>query len=206
MAFQSYWFFTNLPSSVIDIIEKDIVNVFDQNVEDSVLLGGDKNNAIRDSKNAWIPTSHWIGGFLWHYAERANRENFLYDLRNIDLESLQYTVYEKGHFYEWHTDSSLPTHYKPVTSGNNQETLVQDFLNLQTEYVRKLTFVLQLSDPNDYEGGELQIKDDVGQIYTAPKDQGTMILFDSRSLHRVTEITRGTRKSIVGWIVGPRWK
>ena len=77
MAFQSYWFFTNLPSSVIDIIEKDIVNVFDQNVEDSVLLGGDKNNAIRDSKNAWIPTSHWIGGFLWHYAERANRENFL---------------------------------------------------------------------------------------------------------------------------------
>ena len=40
----------------------------------------------------------------------------------------------------------------------------------------------------------------------APKQRGTMIVFDSRVRHRVRKIKSGTRKSIVGWVVGPRWK
>lgn len=206
MAFQSYWFFTQLPENIIKIIENDVSKNFDQQINESTLLGDSIDTQIRNSKNAWIPSSYWVGGFLWYYAERANRENFLYDLRNIDQESLQYTIYQEGHFYDWHTDSSLPTHYKPQTTGNDQGSLIQDFLNLQTEYVRKLSFVIQLSNPDDYEGGNLEIKDDLGNVYTAPKDQGTVIFFDSRSLHRVTKIEKGTRKSIVGWVVGPRWK
>ena len=47
-----------------------------------------------------FPTTHWVGGFLWHYVQRANRENFLYDLRNIDGESMQYTRYEKVNFMD----------------------------------------------------------------------------------------------------------
>jgi PKHD-type hydroxylase len=72
--------------------------------------------------------------------------------------------------------------------------------------VRKLSFVLQLSDPEDYEGGNLQLLDESGSTYFAPRQKGTMILFDSRTQHRVLKVKKGVRKSIVGWTVGPRWK
>ena len=57
---------------------------------DSRLQGDALNKEKRNSQNTWIPSNHWVAGFLWHYVMRANRENFLYDLTNIDGESLQY--------------------------------------------------------------------------------------------------------------------
>jgi PKHD-type hydroxylase len=79
-------------------------------------------------------------------------------------------------------------------------------LNTQAELVRKLSFTLQLSDPEDYEGGQVQFLDENGRTYFAPKRKGTLVLFDSRTQHRVLKVTKGLRKSIVGWVVGPRWK
>ena len=93
-----------------------------------------------------------------------------------------------------------------VSIGNRTDGLKQDFLNENTEMVRKLSFVLQLSDPDDYEGGNLQLLDEAGKSYIAPRQRGTMILFDSRTMHRVLKVKSGVRKSIVGWTVGPRWK
>ena len=81
-----------------------------------------------------------------------------------------------------------------------------DYLNKQTEHVRKLSFTLQLSDPDDYEGGNVQLINEANQNYIAPRQRGTIILFDSRTQHRVLKVTKGTRRSIVGWVVGPRWK
>ena len=143
---------------------------------------------------------------MWHYIERANRENFLYDLRCIDGESMQYTRYQEGQFYGWHNDAGLATQYKPVSVGNRAEGLGQDFLNENVEMVRKLSFAMQLSDPDDYEGGNVQLLDEAGKSYICPRKRGTIILFDSRTQHRVLKVTKGTRKSIVGWTVGPRWK
>ena len=60
------------------ISEKDL-KVFDEQTQDSSVGHGGQgevDKVIRNSKNLWIPTSHWIGGFLWHYVQRANRENF----------------------------------------------------------------------------------------------------------------------------------
>ena len=84
MAYQSVWYFTDLPDKVVDLIEEDIAEKFDANMGDSKLHGDALNKDKRNSQNAWIPTTHWVGGFLWHYIQRANRENFLYDLRCID--------------------------------------------------------------------------------------------------------------------------
>ena len=206
MAFQSIWYFTDLPKNIVDTIENDLSANYDSNMADSRLENNTLNKDKRNSKNAWVPTTHWLGGFMWHYIERANRENFLYDLRCVDNENMQYTRYDKGQFYGWHNDAGLPTQYKPITVGNKSDTIVQDFLNTQCEMVRKLSFVLQLSDPDDYEGGNLQLLDETGKSYFAPRQRGTVILFDSRTQHRVLKVTKGTRKSIVGWTVGPRWK
>ena len=208
MAYQSIWYYTDLPEDVVDIVERDLTEKFDTTMADSRLHGDALNKDKRNSQNTWIPSNYWIGGFLWSFVERANRENFLYDLSNIDGESLQYTRYEEGQFYGWHNDAGLSTQYKPVSVGNrgNGQENVQDFVNENCERVRKLSFSLQLSDPDDYEGGNVQFLDEGGKSYFAPRQRGCIVLFDSRTSHRVLKVTKGTRKSIVGWVVGPRWK
>lgn len=207
MAFQSVWYYSDLPEKVVDILAEDLEEKFEPQMGDSLLMGDALNKEKRNSQNAWVPTTHWIGGFLWHYIQRANRENFLYDLRNIDGENIQYTRYGVGQFYGWHNDAGLNALYKPVSSGNhNDQGLAQDFVNENTQLIRKLSFVVQLSDPDDYEGGNLQLLDEGGGKYIAPRRRGTVILFDSRTQHRVLKVTKGVRKSLVGWTVGPRWK
>jgi predicted 2-oxoglutarate/Fe(II)-dependent dioxygenase YbiX len=206
MAFQSVWYYTDLPKDIVDIIEKDLTEKFDSSMADSKLHGDDLNKDKRNSQNTWIPTDHWVAGFLWHYVQRANRENFLYDLRNIDGENLQYTRYGEGEFYGWHNDAGIATQYKPQSVGNRAEGLANDFVNENIELVRKLSFSLQLSNPVDYEGGNVQFIDETGNSYFAPRKRGTIVLFDSRTQHRVLKVTKGVRKSIVGWTVGPRWR
>ena len=139
--------------------------------------------------------------------QKANRENFLYDLTSLDHECMQFTRYDVGEYYGWHNDSGISNWYKPLSSANiDVEKLKQDYVNENTEFIRKLSFVLQLSDPDDYEGGNLQILSDIGKSYICPRKRGTIIFFDSRSQHRVLKVTKGTRNSLVGWCVGPRWK
>ena len=205
MASSVCWEFTELPVEVIDILENDIKK-FDTSIQPSLLVGDFSNTHIRSSQNTWINTSHWIGGWLWYYVSKINRANFLYDITDIDNETLQYTHYKEGQFYSWHSDTALDTYHKPQvryasTVGRGQEEMIQS-----GEYVRKLSFTLQLSEPTDYRGGEVEFLDSEGQRFLAPKQRGTMIVFDSRTRHRVRKVKEGIRKSIVGWVVGPRWK
>jgi len=197
---------TNLPEKVVEVICEDLNNNFGNQMNDSLLSGDFLNKDKRSSKNSWIPTTHWVGGFVWHYIERANRENFLYDIRNIDSETMQFTQYDVGEFYGWHNDAGISSQYKPISVGNHSEGRAQDFVNENLELVRKLSVVIQLSNPEDYEGGNLQLLSEDGKKYFAPRQRGTIIIFDSRTQHRVLKVTKGRRKSLVGWIVGPRWK
>lgn len=208
MAYQSIWHFTELPETVVNSIEEDLERYkIDNDLQESLLTGGNTDHDIRKAKNTWIPTSHWIAGFIWHYVQRANRENFLYDLTCIDGENLQYTTYHEGEFYSWHTDQDLVGFYKPTIVGGraDQPDVFGDYLTKNTELVRKLSFSLQLSDEDSYEGGQFQLINH-NTSYFAPKRKGTLIVFDSRSVHRVRKVTKGVRKSIVGWVLGPRWR
>ena len=213
MAYQSIWYFTDIPNKIIDIIEEDLKDNFDSQLQDSRVGEGNYGTVDKDkrnAKNAWVLTNHWIAGFVWHYIQRANRENFLYDLIGIDGEAMQYTVYEEGQYYGWHNDQGLSTYYKPLSTASADrmcgEKLTSDFINTNCEYVRKLSFSLLLSDPDTYEGGNLQLLDEIGKSYIAPRQRGTIILFDSRTQHRVQKVTKGVRKSLVGWTIGPRWR
>lgn len=209
MAYQSVWHFSKLPKSIVDIVEEEIKE-FDTYAQESKVggsKGGQVDEDIRSSKNAWIPTTHWVGGLVWHYIKMANDQNFLYDLNHIDGHSMQYTIYEENKFYTWHIDEGLRELHKPEAVNNrDNELVVRDFLVKNTETVRKLSVVLQLSDPEDYEGGNLELKDEAGQNYFAPRERGTIIIFDSRTQHQVLPVTKGLRKSLVAWVVGPRWK
>lgn len=213
MAYQSIWYHTGLPKDIVNILDDYVSENFDSEMRESELIGKYKDKNKRNSENAWISTNHWIAGFIWHYVNKANRENFQYDLTNIDGENLQYTKYSEGQYYNWHNDAGISNCYKPEYIGNSggfeedvDNLQLTDFLKTNCELVRKLSFTLQLSDPDEYEGGNVQLIDEAGRSYIAPRQRGTIILFDSRTQHRVIKVKKGVRKSIVGWVLGPRWK
>ena len=71
-------------------------------------------------------------------------------------------------------------------------------------YDRKLSVVVQLTDPDEYEGGEFKFK-----YVEQPEgfnNRGSVLVFPSYLEHCVTPVTKGTRHSLVTWIEGPRWR
>jgi PKHD-type hydroxylase len=210
MAFQSVWYETELPTEVVKILEGVLEEKYDEELIKSVVEGGGGtvNEKIRKAKNAWLPSTHWISGFVMHFVNLANVQNFRYDLTGIDGQSVQYTIYDKGEFYNWHCDQGVASYYKPESNQKHgfEDVLLKDKLSVDAELVRKLSFSLQLSEDEDYKGGELQIMDESDGIYEVPKKKGLLVCFDSRARHRVNKVTSGRRKSLVGWVVGPRWR
>jgi PKHD-type hydroxylase len=193
MANTACWVQTQLPIEMVDILVKDIKRIEAENfLINSKVLEGETSNVdrkIRNSRNSWIPATHWIGGLLMHYVERVNEENFLYDISSIENKKIQYSEYTKDNFYTWHKDQDIDT------------------IELSDKEVRKLSFTLQLSSSDDYTGGDVQFySHDRNSSFMAPRNRGALIIFDSRTVHRVRKIKSGVRKSLVGWIVGPRWK
>ena len=69
---------------------------------------------------------------------------------------------------------------------------------------RKLSFSLLLSDPDEYEGGDLIIAT-VNGHHIIPKGKGLIVFFPAYTEHEVTPVTKGIRRSLVGWIHGPHF-
>jgi PKHD-type hydroxylase len=220
MAHLVYWTFSDIPSDLCDILIKDLKK-YDEAIEDSTIrdeVGNPElHEGIRKSSNAWINGSNWVAGFVWYYITKANRENFRYNIEGLDSNEIQYTEYKKGEYYDWHVDDDINRcmiNDKLLTSDINQG---ENLAILNGEYIRKLSFSIQLSDPEDYEGGELEFKANnygserrgdftLDDTFFTPNKKGTIIIFDSRVRHRVCEVKSGVRRSLVGWVVGPRWK
>lgn len=146
------------------------------------------NKNIRSTKIGWMnpkPQMAHIWEKLAHAAAEVNREFFNFDLTGF-YESMQLSIYSqdsKDH-YSWHIDSGIKTDAVP----------------------RKLSMSLLLSDPREFEGGELQVKVFNDEAHTLEAKKGRAWFFPSYTLHRVTPVTRGIRRSIVLWIGGPAFR
>ena len=146
---------------------------------------GSTNEKIRKTEIGWIPTTEenaWLFRKLTDLIIQANAQWFGFDLNHI--ENLQYSIYHEGDFYDKHVDH----HFQ----GPGQ-------------YPRKLSFTMQLTDPSEYEGGETMLITSQ-EPFPISKEKGAITFFPSYTLHEVRPITKGTRKALVGWIHGPRWK
>ncbi|OJT95970.1 MAG: hypothetical protein BGN82_11610 [Alphaproteobacteria bacterium 65-7] len=147
---------------------------------------GSGYNAVRVTRVGWFErpaAPEWIFSRLEDAVLRLNSQFFRYDLSA--LLNPQYAVYdagEKGHF-DWHQD------YGRDATDPSREP-------------RKLTISVQLSEADAYDGCEFQAQGS-HTVDIAPRTRGTLIAFPSYVLHRVTPATRGQRKSLVGWAVGP---
>ena len=70
---------------------------------------------------------------------------------------------------------------------------------------RKLGFTIQLTNPDDYEGGDLEFYNvEIGA--KSMRQKGTLAIFPTYWLHRVTPVTKGTRDAVVGWVHGPSFR
>jgi len=162
---------------------------------------------MRKSGISWISAENWIGPLLWYYISRANRENFRFDINAFDNESLQYTTYGPGQYYGWHRDDTLEN--KSMCAPANVTDSRPDWGNLdlsEGDVCRKISFSLILSDPSEYEGGQFQMISSRQKLVNVPQEKGNLVIFDSTTLHRVRPVKSGMRKSLVGWVLGPRWR
>jgi PKHD-type hydroxylase len=77
------------------------------------------------------------------------------------------------------------------------------FIDPEAKECRKLTVLAFLND--DFEGGCLFLQTGHDKIYP-PQKPGTILVFPSFMLHGVEPVTKGIRRSIVTWMVGPWFK
>ena len=127
---------------------------------------------------------------IMFYVNYANRHSFGLDA--FWLYEIQLTTYHgsDADFYDWHQDC---------------------ILEQPEPYQRKLSFIMQLSGSEEYEGGDLMFMPQYipgwnEQKAAAVREQGTVIIFPSFYAHKVTPVTKGTRRSLVAWVEGPAWR
>jgi len=163
---------------IIAIGESKILN------KAEIIGDNSKISAIRDSKIAWlysVDNMEWVFRRVTDAVVGVNNQYFKFDLYGFS-EGFQFTRYDApSGFYGVHTDKML------------------------NGVVRKLSLTIQLSAPEDYEGGELALHLS-GTPEMMPKEHGKMVLFPSYVLHEVRPVTKGTRYSLVAWITGVPFK
>lgn len=147
---------------------------------------GEPNTEARNSDVSFLvpdENTHWVFQRLSETTSRVNYDLFMYNIEGI--ETIQYTIYseDEEQFYDWHMDTQLAW----------------------TKYTRKISGVVMLSDPDEYEGGELEIINtghpERSQVLKPPK--GDIAFFASWMPHRVRPVTKGVRRTLVFWVEGP---
>lgn len=181
------YFRSKLPKEYCDSLVKRSENI---QYEDATIgvEGIVKDSSNRKTEVAWAFTHDYpdLHKDLWELCTIANNEWFGFHIDSLPY--IQFAKYksEKESFYNKHQDVF--------------------YLNNSPKH-RKLTCVVQLTDPNEYEGGDLELFEcdsypDKNEI----REQGTVIIFPSFIYHAVTPITKGIRYSAVAWFEGPNWR
>ena len=111
----------------------------------------------------------------------VNEKYYEYDLR--DIFEFQLIKYYVGGNYNWHCDYGV----SPVRGS-----------------VRKLSMSIHLTDPKEYEGGELNLINYSNYPIMVNNNLGSIIVFDSKVPHKVWPVTWGRRIALVGWANGPK--
>lgn len=159
---------------------------WDKEKSEKAFVSGDVpyKDELRKSSVIFLPPNdehQWAYDRLGMLCMQCNHQRYNFDLMGF-YQELQLAEYGKGDFFDWHLDFGF---------GASSH--------------RKLSISVQLTKEEEYEGGDLQFM--INQnIVSAPRKQGTVVVFPSFILHRVTPITKGFRRSIVGWISGPPYR
>lgn len=165
----------------VKVLEKD-VDHYKQNVVDAML----KNSTHGSYKDTNIRSCKLCGIDFLRYPNTINIlqslliENYkpIYGSLNYSLISeLQYLEYTTGDFFKRHNDV--------INADNDQR--------------RVLTMSVNLSDPQDYEGGQLIVYNN-GSRYALEKTKGSFIIIPAFMEHEAKVVTSGKRKVLICWL------
>lgn len=182
-----YWYKQGFTKEELDKIYNDVAQL---PFEKATILGENNTEAIkaiRSSSIKWIPKNQnwqWLYDKLMNMALEANNSLWHFDLISVD-EKIQYTEYydtADGH-YTWHQD---------IGGGSASK--------------RKISITVQLSDPEEYEGGDLEMWQGGEAVVKSERGAGVVFIFPSYMMHRVTKVTKGTRRSFVLWVGGQHYR
>lgn len=151
-------------------------------LEEATTIGNTNGKSFRVAEvnlMEYNSDSLWIYERIIQLVEKANQQ-FKFNLDYI-VEEPQFIEYKPGAHIDWHMDRN------PISA------------------IRKLNLSIQLSNPSDYEGGDLLFNRG-DQIIKMPRDRGSISFFPSFALHKVSPVTSGVRNSIICWITGPAFQ
>ena len=167
---------------------KQLIDYGNDQVSVTATTNKDTVSKIRKSEVAWL-YDPWVMQMLEPYVDTANREagwNFQWE----PVQAVQFTKYKKGDHYGWHRDTAIPWR--------------------KDGKIRKLSITVNLND--DYEGGEMYVdtekdywKQDPQQLAKL-QTAGSISVFPSDRWHKVAKVTKGTRYSLVVWLLGDPWR
>ena len=170
-----------------EVCDKIIKHGLSQKLTKATTNPSTNRGSVRDSEIVWLDDP-WILDLIMPYVERANKEaGWNFQFRHA--ESLQFTKYGEGQFYDWHRDT-LPTF----------DALFE---------IRKLSVTVNLND--GYEGGGVFFDPEKEYGITNPilcediKPKGSICVFPSDVWHKVDKVTKGIRYSLVIWLKGNQW-
>lgn len=100
------------------------------------------------------------------------------------------------------TDSTIdfvePYEIKSYIKYDEFDFHYDTYINLSEKIDRKLNLIIQMSDSDEYEGGDLIVGD-----YYCTRAKGSAIFFPASLVHQVTRIVSGNRYSLIGHGWGP---
>lgn len=148
------------------------------------------DNVYRRSKVRFIPKDDvrftFLFDNLWKLAMQANNDYFNFHLSKLDFIQLaEYDAAYKGEYKEHHDVF---------------------WMNNDPFFHRKMSCIVQLSDPATYEGGNFEITEAANPLDSGTKAQGSSIFFPSMLRHKANPVTKGLRYSLAGWFDGPKWR
>ena len=206
----NYWYFKDaIPSHICDQIVKtgiqgDLDVALTGKFHDKKVEEVDKKDLYlkRNSSTRWL-NERWIYKEVMPYIVKANKNagwNYQLDIP----EHVQFTKYSPKQHYGWHQDS-------------NSEPIKDNLIESYNGKIRKLSATCQLSSPSEYSGGEFQFdfrtydpnerKAKEHEVTCKEiKTKGSMVIFPSYIWHRVKPVIKGTRYSMVIWILGQPWQ
>lgn len=175
------WYMGQIPTDVCDAAAREFMEIAPQNAT----MGADgehQDKSQRDTVLRFAPDGHWFGGIMYQHGLVANQAaGWDYDITGH--ENVQFGSYGPAGHYGWHMDT-FPLSGLPLD--------------------RKISVICLMSDPAEYEGGELEIQ--LYRDYKVDMKKGQLIAFPSMLQHRVIPIISGIRNSAVIWLNGPRMR
>lgn len=176
-----YWAFPSvLPVDVCNLIIKEGQALKKEEAQ----AGGKVDPKVRKSEVGWFGSDSWVQALMMYHITAANAQAWNFSISGV--ESIQFTHYGLNEFYDAHIDAFM-----------------------LAEGMRKVSAVLQLSDPESYTGGRLMVQNTYTGEYFEPPEfetQGSIIVFPSFLLHQVSSVTKGDRYSAVAWATGPQFQ